>query len=168
MVARDVRLTTRLGVSTGSELSPDAGFPIARDHGNGDQKLDDTDHTLQGLVPGRAAGRHHPGDLQCGGWKAQHAKEESDQDKPESPSPATKDPDHEDSDKRRERNQQRRLKREAFPIDLLQRLRVDPRARTKIATSAIQTSTKKATTSCCVRLRILENHNQNVRPSLVH
>src|SRR6059036_3226751 len=43
MVARDVRLTTRLGVSTASELSPDAGFPIARDHGNGDQKLDESD-----------------------------------------------------------------------------------------------------------------------------
>src|SRR5437773_11941246 len=80
MVARDVRLTTRLGVSTGSELSPDAGSPIARDHGNGDQKLDDSDHTLQRLVPGRAACRHHPAELQCGGWKAQHAKEESNQD----------------------------------------------------------------------------------------
>jgi len=124
MVARDVRLTTRLGASTGSELSPDAGFPIPRDHGNGDQKLDDSDHTLQRLVPGRGAGRHRPGELQCGGWKAQHAKEESDQDKPESPSPATEDPDHEDSDKRRECNQQRRLNREAFPVDLLQGLRV--------------------------------------------
>src|SRR5207245_6460680 len=57
----------------------------------------------------------------------QHAKEESGQDKPESPSPATKDPDDEDSDKRRERNKQRRLNREALPIDLLQGLRVDLR-----------------------------------------
>src|SRR2546430_16296137 len=125
MVARDVRLTTRLGASTGSELSPDAGFPIARDRGNGDQKLDGSAPPLQRLVPGRAAGRHHPGELQCRGWEAQHAKEESDQDKPESPSPATQDPDHEESDKRRERNQQRRLNREAFPIDPLQGLRVD-------------------------------------------
>jgi hypothetical protein len=46
---------------------------------------------------------------------------------PESPSPPTEDPDHEDGDKRRERNQQRRLNREAFPIDLLQGLRVDLR-----------------------------------------
>src|SRR5216683_4467254 len=44
------RLTTRLGVSTGSELSPDAGFPIDRDHGNCDQKLEDSDHTLELLV----------------------------------------------------------------------------------------------------------------------
>ena len=127
MVARDVPLTTRLGASVGSELSPDAAFPIARDHGNGDQKLDDSDHTLQRLVPGRAAGGHRPGELQCGGWKAQHAKDESNQDKPESPSPATEGPDHEDSDTRRERNQQRSFNREAFPIDLLQGLRVDLR-----------------------------------------
>src|SRR5438445_1043328 len=39
---------------------------------------------------------------------------------------------------------------------------------TRIATSAIQTSTRKPTTSRLVRLRILEKRSQNVRPSLFH
>lgn len=70
---------------------------------------------------------NHPGDLQGGGWNAQQAKEECDQDQPESPSPATEDPDYEKSDEGRERNQKRRLDREAVRTDIRQGLPVDLR-----------------------------------------
>jgi hypothetical protein len=97
--------------------APDAGLAIAREHRNRDQKLDDSDHSLQCLVPDGAAGRHHPGELQCGSWQAQHTKEESNQNQPESPSAATEDRDDKESNERRKRNQKRCLDREAVTAD---------------------------------------------------
>src|SRR5258708_6801533 len=114
----DARLSGKTSPTAGSELSPSASSPVTSEHGDRDQQLDGSDHTKQGLVPDRAAGRQHPDELQHGGRNSQHAKGKSDQNQPERPSPSTEDPGHEESDKPRKRNQKRRLDGEGGPANL--------------------------------------------------
>ena len=72
---------------------------------------------------------------------------------------------YEDSDKRRERNQQRRLNRDAVPIDLLQGLRVDLWGEDQNRNERDPNKHKEADHKLLGAIEDLEKLNQNVRPA---
>jgi hypothetical protein len=94
-----------------SEGSPDPAAAIASEHRHSNGELDHADHALKSDVPGGAARRQIPRQLQRGRWHAQHPSEEGDEDQPEGPPPSPHDANANHRDEARQPRRENDLRR---------------------------------------------------------